>query len=105
MQRGADVEAVDTRERTPAMYTAKNGHLDVLDLLIHHGTRIDVIEEKRWTLLHFAAKNGHQKVVHRLLELGVAPNPDGLRPHKYGLGYPSAKTRRQVNGPPPHFTP
>jgi len=105
LKRGADVEALDTRERTPVMYASKNGHLEVFDLLVHYRARIDVIEKKRWTPLHFAAKNGHHKLVRRLLELGVAPNPDGLRPHKYGLGYPSFEMSRKVHGPPPHFTP
>ncbi|KAF8457008.1 hypothetical protein BGX38DRAFT_893371 [Terfezia claveryi] len=36
LQAGADAEALDTRERTPVMYAAKNGHLEVFDLLTHY---------------------------------------------------------------------
>lgn len=46
LQAGADTEALDTRERTPVIYAAKNGHLEVSDLLTHYGAHLGIIEKK-----------------------------------------------------------
>lgn len=105
LQRGAAIDAVDNRGRTPLMHAAKGGHPEVLELLKHHGAQLEVTDDKEWTAFHLAAKRGHYSVVRRLIELGMPPNPEGKRPRKYGIGLPSGSWREKVHGPAPIYTP
>ena len=52
------------------------GHLEIVEFLLEHGSRIDARCEKArgQTGLHFAAENGHLHVMNRLVELGASVN-------------------------------
>ena len=56
IQNGADVNAVDQRQRWTALHiAAEKGHVDVAKVLIQNGADVNAVMENKWTALHFAA--------------------------------------------------
>ena len=53
---------------------AKNGHLDVMRLLLEAGADKDAATQNGYTALHFAAEQGHLDVMRLLLEAGADKN-------------------------------
>ncbi|KAI5781404.1 ankyrin repeat-containing domain protein [Geopyxis carbonaria] len=79
LSRGADVEARDSYGCTPLAFAARGGWVVVCSLLAAHGAELEAHRDIRgWTPLHHAAHCGHPLFVRRLLELGVAANPEGF---------------------------
>jgi ankyrin repeat protein len=52
---------------TPLMIAAKNGHIDIVDLMINTGVDVNTQASDGKTALFLAAQNGHSNVVRRLL--------------------------------------
>jgi len=47
---------------------AKNGHLEIVRLLIKNGADVNIVNKEKETALHLAAKNGHLEIVGLLIE-------------------------------------
>ncbi|XP_047704983.1 ankyrin repeat, SAM and basic leucine zipper domain-containing protein 1 isoform X2 [Prionailurus viverrinus] len=56
---------------TPIMYAARDGHPQVVALLVAHGAEVNTQDENGYTALTWAARQGHKNVVLKLLELGA----------------------------------
>ena len=56
-------------------HAARNGHKDVVDLLLVSGAELDKCNIQGLSPLHLAANNGHINVVQLLLNKGAKPNP------------------------------
>jgi serine/threonine-protein phosphatase 6 regulatory ankyrin repeat subunit B len=52
---------------TPLMIASKNGHVDLVDLLLNTGVNVNTQASDGKTALFLAAQNGHIHVVRRLL--------------------------------------
>uniref|UniRef100_A0A2K6FG32 Ankyrin repeat, SAM and basic leucine zipper domain containing 1 n=1 Tax=Propithecus coquereli TaxID=379532 RepID=A0A2K6FG32_PROCO len=59
------------RLMTPIMYAARDGHPQVVALLVAHGAEVNTQDENGYTALTWAARQGHKNVVLKLLELGA----------------------------------
>jgi ankyrin repeat protein len=73
-------------EETLLHKAAKNGHTEVVTLLLDRGADINAINCDGSTPLHKAASNGHTEVVRLLLDKGAdinAPSRDGSTPLHY----------------------
>lgn len=53
---------------------ARNGHADIVRLLLQHGARPTKADKHGWSPLHRAAQGGSAEVVRLLLEAGAAPD-------------------------------
>eukprot|EP00505_MAST-04D_sp_SCG-Rhode-Island_P000528 Stramenopile-MAST_4_protein_528 len=62
------VEAVDNDGRTALMYAAMQGHSDVVEVLLKHGTDSAHRDLSGWSALFFAALYDHPNVLRILLE-------------------------------------
>ncbi|KAJ7329699.1 hypothetical protein JRQ81_015873 [Phrynocephalus forsythii] len=71
LTRNANPNAACRKKMTPLMYAAREGHPQVVALLVAHGSEINVQDEAGYTALAWAARHGHKKVVFKLLELGA----------------------------------
>ncbi|KAF3819294.1 hypothetical protein GH733_013444, partial [Mirounga leonina] len=56
---------------TPIMYAARDGHPQVVALLVARGAEVNIQDENGYTALTWAARQGHKNVVLKLLELGA----------------------------------
>ncbi|KAG8522996.1 Ankyrin repeat, SAM and basic leucine zipper domain-containing protein 1, partial [Galemys pyrenaicus] len=68
---------------TPIMYAARDGHPQVVALLVAHGAEVNTQDENGYTALTWAARQGHKNVVLKLLELGankMVQTKDGKTP-------------------------
>jgi ankyrin repeat protein len=54
------------------MSASKNGHRDIVDLLLKNGANLDSQQSDGWTSLMLASQNGHRDIVDLLLQNGVA---------------------------------
>ena len=72
--------------RTPLMWAAYNGHLDVVNLLLEYAKVIGDGLTYRFAVLGWAAYRGHLDVVKLLLEEGVQLNPRPPLGEKRGSG-------------------
>jgi len=80
LQRGADVNATDIAFHTPLHYAAREGHTEIVKLLINSGADMNVVVRRTsftrhgFTPLHYAAYEGHLDVVKLLVEAGADVN-------------------------------
>ncbi|KAJ5935976.1 hypothetical protein N7454_005274 [Penicillium verhagenii] len=67
--------------QTPLSWAAKNGHKEVVRLLLEKGAELESNDDSRRTPLLWAARNGHKEVVRLLLEKGaeLESNDDSRR--------------------------
>jgi ankyrin repeat protein len=68
---GASVDARDRFGARPLSHAARNGHLEMVDLLLARGAPIDARNLAGATALYFAAERGHAEVAQRLIERGA----------------------------------
>ena len=66
---GANIEALDNKERSPLYRACEAGALDVVERLVRAGARVRFSDYNRLTCLHFAAYSGHTDIVCYLLAL------------------------------------
>ncbi|KAG6879264.1 hypothetical protein C0992_004011 [Termitomyces sp. T32_za158] len=53
---------------SPLHYAAKNGHLELVELLLEYKADINLANSFGWSSLYHAVKNGHLNIVAVLLE-------------------------------------
>jgi len=83
LERGADVNAVDSDGWTPLYWAASQGDTEVAQLLLEAGTDVNAADHDAQTPLHLATWQGHTEMVQLLLERGAdvnASNDDGWTP-------------------------
>ena len=77
LERGAKVNASNTRGGTALMYSAMAGDVDAVEFLLGRGADADARASNGWTALTLAAARGFDEVVAALLARGGDPNvPD-----------------------------
>ncbi len=64
---GALVNARNRKSKTPIMYAAAEGHLDIMQLLIEHGADLTIRNDRRENLLHICCESVNAAVVEFLL--------------------------------------
>lgn len=74
---------------------SKNGHLDVVTMLLQQGAKVNEVDEYELTALHWAAEHGHIDVVEALLK---RPEIDvHVRSSMYGTPLDVASNNEHVN--------
>lgn len=68
LQEGADVNCQDFFSRTPLVFAVRNGHCNIIDLLVEHGADPLSLSYKRWTLLHHACECRQYEAARHLIE-------------------------------------
>ena len=53
------------------MLASQNGHVEVVDKLLHHGATVDLQNKNGWSSLMVASQDGHVEVVDKLLHHGA----------------------------------
>jgi cytohesin len=81
LNRGADVNAVDSMGYTPLHHSARRGRMSVLRVLVEAGAAIDSPTKSGHTPLHRAAGGGHGDAVRYLIEHGAQVD---ARSNEYG---------------------
>ena len=81
LNRGADVNAVDSMGYTPLHHSARRGRMSVLRVLVEAGASINAPTEGGHTPLHQAAGGGHADAVRYLIEHGAQVD---ARSNEYG---------------------
>jgi len=66
--RHANVNAVDSDNRTPLHYASRRGHLSCVELLLDRQANVNAANNASNSPLHYAAANGHQFCVELLLD-------------------------------------
>jgi len=74
---GASVDARDRFGARPLSHAARNGHLQMVDLLLARGAPINARNLAGATALYFAAERGRVEVARRLIERGADVNLTG----------------------------
>ena len=82
LDQGVRVDTLDSSRRTPLMWTARNGHSSLVDLLIDRGANVSAVAAHGDTVLCYAIscceKPGSADIVTKLLDNGADPN---AKPH------------------------
>ena len=94
LDRGANINAVDSDNNTPLHWASGNGHHQCIELLLDRGANIDAVDSDNNTPLHWASINGHHQCVELLLDRGAninAVTTDNYTP----LHYASIKAQQQ----------
>ncbi|OCL03238.1 ankyrin, partial [Glonium stellatum] len=69
--KGSNPNAISRSGQTPLHHAAKNGHNEVVQLLLQHKATIDCIDEEGATPLHRASEAGHASTMKLLLAAGA----------------------------------
>ncbi len=71
---GEDLEARDSRGRTPLIVAAEDGETDRVAELVESGARVDAGDDCNWTAMMRAASRGHTDILAFLLDHGAEIN-------------------------------
>ncbi|XP_050528543.1 ankyrin repeat domain-containing protein 50-like isoform X2 [Daktulosphaira vitifoliae] len=66
-----DLEVCDNNGQTPLNIAARQGYLDIVELLLEHKCKVDHTDFEGWTALRAAAWGGHSQVLEILLKHGA----------------------------------
>jgi len=70
----ANVDTIGNEGWTPLQYAAREGHSEVLSLLLDHGADANARTGDHRTALHLAAAHGRVNIVEVLLKRGADPH-------------------------------
>nr|CAA9282670.1 hypothetical protein AVDCRST_MAG63-4058 [uncultured Armatimonadetes bacterium] len=90
LERGADPDARDDRDKTPLHLAAEQGHGPLMEVLLDHGADIEAREKEGGTPLFFAVASADLFAVELLLRRGADPHVragDGKTPLDYARDY------------------
>jgi ankyrin repeat protein len=77
-----DIRGVPSRDLSLSLYVASaNGHLTIVEKLLHHGAKVDATSKQNTSPLYAACAHGHIDIVRKLLQNGASV--DAI--HKYSL--------------------
>ena len=101
--RDLDLNKTDAAGNTPVMVAARNGHLEVVKLLLYYGAEFDAINDDGDTPLILATRNNHTDIARLLLDQGAEVNKtddEGLSPLHIALlnGHLETATMLQDRG-------
>jgi len=71
---GLSVDILDGDGRSPLIYAALSGNLEMLEWLIKNEASIDMQDRGGWTALHAASQNQHARIVSKLIENNANTN-------------------------------
>ncbi|CDP07971.1 unnamed protein product [Coffea canephora] len=77
---GTSLDSKDSHGRTALHMASANGHLDIVEYLVHHRVDINAVNVEHNTPLHWACLNGHIEVVKCLILAGA--NVSALNSHE-----------------------
>jgi ankyrin repeat protein len=86
LQRGIDVNGMNSRGQTPMIFAAISGSHESIELLASHGgdiDRPDKIDNQRWSPIFYAVRNSHARCVDSLIKRNTnlnAIDSNGLTP-------------------------
>ena len=89
IERGAIINARNTRGKTPLMLAAQSGKLNMVRILLDHGAHVNAHDANGKTALMLAASEGHAAIVELLIDRGAKidmKNNRGLTALNY-IGY------------------
>ncbi|WP_237350037.1 ankyrin repeat domain-containing protein [Wolbachia endosymbiont of Cylisticus convexus] len=76
-KRGANVNQLDSSERTTLYQPAANGDIEVTEILVKNKADVNAEDLARLTALYEAARNGHKEVVKFLMNSGADVKKNG----------------------------
>ena len=71
LEKGGDVNSMDTKLKTPLYHASREGNTAVVELLVERDADTNMRNQYGWTALHIAACKGHTPVVEVLLKAGT----------------------------------
>jgi ankyrin repeat protein len=74
IEKGADVNVQDQKQRTPLIFAASAGHTPVVEYLIEAGADVDMRDKDGQSALLYASKRGFNETVALLLDKGADVN-------------------------------
>uniref|UniRef100_A0A8C9ZU57 Ankyrin repeat domain 52a n=1 Tax=Sander lucioperca TaxID=283035 RepID=A0A8C9ZU57_SANLU len=77
LNKGANLSAIDKKERQPIHCAAYLGHSEIVKLLVSRSADKSCKDKQGYTPLHAAAASGHLEIVKYLLRMGTEPNGFG----------------------------
>ena len=84
LQKGVDIHKTDGNGKTPLMWAAQKGHIDILEILLKKGAKVNVVDnETGKTALLWACIDRKIASVKKLVEFGASvniPDHNGVTP-------------------------
>ena len=71
LARGANINAVEAKEKTALHLAVTHGRDDMVELLIKYGANVHARSDGKWTALHNACQQGSVKIVRTLLAVST----------------------------------